>query len=77
MMRVVKHTAMDPDAFQLDTGFLAFIGGGVKYRATGAWGVRADARFMVFVHRHFARHRPVECHPRSSMGANHMWLQKR
>jgi len=47
IMRVVKHTAMDPNAFELETGFMGFVGGGIKYRATGAWGVRADARLLI------------------------------
>ena len=46
MMRVVKLGTTDMSLFNLSTGGLAFVGVGAKYRASGAWGVRVDLRFM-------------------------------
>ena len=47
IMRVIRIGAMDPSQFNLEMGYLGFVGAGAKYRTAGGWGVRADARFMV------------------------------
>jgi outer membrane protein OmpA-like peptidoglycan-associated protein len=45
MMRVVRVGAVDPSLFkENDMGAFGYVGAGLKYRATGGWGVRADAR---------------------------------
>ncbi len=43
-MRVVDIGSADESLFKKDTGALGTIGFGAKYRASGGWGVRLDAR---------------------------------
>ena len=45
MMRVVYIGTTDPSLFkENDMGAFGYVGAGLKYRAGGGWGVRADAR---------------------------------
>ena len=46
-MRVVRVGTTDTSLFKKETDGLGFVGVGLKYRAGGGWGVRADARLLL------------------------------
>lgn len=47
-MRVIYIGTTDPSLFEENAmGFHGFVGTGLKYRASGGWGVRADARMFL------------------------------